>query len=72
MLTLLGAAVLVFWMVGAYNRLVRLRNGIGAAWAQVDKQLNRRAQALPVLLAALREPMSAEGPALDAVAVAQQ
>ena len=70
--TLLGAAVIVFWMVGAYNRLVRLRNDIGAAWAQIDKQLGRRAQALPVLLAALREPMGAEGPALDAVAAAQQ
>jgi LemA protein len=69
--TLLGAAVLVFWMVGAYNRLVRLRNDIGAAWAQFDGQLQRRAQALPALLGALREPMAAERPTLELVESAQ-
>ena len=31
-----GVALLVFWMLGAYNRLVALRNGIIAAWSQVD------------------------------------
>jgi LemA protein len=56
--TLLGAAMLVFWMVGAYNRLVRLRNGIG--------------EALPALLGALREPMAAERPTLESVESAQQ
>jgi LemA protein len=70
--TLLSAAVLVFWMVGAYNRLVRLRNDIGTAWAQIDGQLQRRAQALPVLLGALREPMAAERPTLESVDTAQQ
>lgn len=61
------AAVAVFWMVGAYNRLTRLRNDIGSAWSQFDAQLQRRAAALPVLLDALDEPMAAERPALDAV-----
>jgi LemA protein len=70
--TLLGAAVLVFWMVGAYNRLVRLRNGIGAAWAQIDGQLQRRAQALPALLGALQEPMAAERPTLESIESTQQ
>ncbi len=70
--TLLAAAVLVFWMVGAYNRLVRLRNAIGAAWAQHDAQLQRRAVALPTLLASLAAPLAAEQSALDAVAAAQQ
>jgi LemA protein len=70
--TLLGAAVLVFWMVGAYNRLVRLRNGIGTAWAQIDGQLQRRAQALPALLGALHDPMAAERPTLESVDAAQQ
>ena len=27
-----ASAVLVFWVVGAYNRLVRLKNAIGAAF----------------------------------------
>lgn len=65
------AAVLVFWMVGAYNRLVRLRNDIGAGWAQFDAQLQRRALALPQLLAPLEAAMQAERPALEAVRVAE-
>ena len=71
LVALLVAAVTVFWMVGAYNRLVRLRNDIGAAWTQIDAQLQRRAQALPALLAALQEPLAAERPALEAVDLAQ-
>lgn len=64
-------AVLLFWMVGAYNRLTQLRNDIGAAWSQFDAQLQRRAAALPALLGALEEPMAAERPALDAVRQAE-
>ena len=38
-------AVLLFWAVGAYNRLVALRNAIGEAWAQIDEPLRRRRRA---------------------------
>jgi LemA protein len=68
---LLGAAVIVFWMVGAYNRLVALRTRLGAAYAQVDELLQRRAGAVKALAAALREPLAAESPALDALLAAQ-
>lgn len=67
---LLLAAVLLFWMVGAYNRLVTLRNGIGQAWAKVDEALKLRTVAAAPLLAALREPLAAEHGALDAAQVA--
>jgi LemA protein len=43
---LAGAAVLVFWRVGGYNRLVALRTGLGAAYAQVDELLQRRGPSL--------------------------
>ena len=33
------AAVLVFWGLGAYNRLMRLRNGIALAWQQLEPPL---------------------------------
>lgn len=33
------AAVLVFWGLGAYNRLMRLRNGIALAWQQLEPAL---------------------------------
>jgi LemA protein len=65
------AALLMFWMLGAYNRLVRLRGAITSAWAQVEAQLQRRALALPELVAALREPLASEHRALDAVLSAQ-
>ena len=46
------AALLVFWGVGAYNRLVRLRGAAVAVWAPMDAQLRRR-QALAFELAGL-------------------
>jgi len=60
-------AMLVFWMVGAYNRLVGLRNAIGAAWAQVDEQLQRRRQLLQPLVDILRPELAEEPTALDAL-----
>ncbi len=65
------AAVTVFWMLGAYNRLVSLRNAVAAAWRVVDDLLAARAAALASLLEALREPLAGEGAALDALAAAQ-
>ncbi|KPF47889.1 hypothetical protein IP87_10815 [beta proteobacterium AAP121] len=58
--------LLVLWMVGAYNRLVTLRNAIAASWAKVGDALRQRQAAAEPLLAALREPMAAEQGALDA------
>jgi LemA protein len=66
------AAVLVFWMVGAYNRLVELRNAIGAAWAGVDEVLRRRGDAVEALVPALRGPLAAEQGALDALLAASR
>ena len=67
-----GVALLVFWMLGAYNRLVALRNDIIAAWLQVDEPLQRRAAAITGLLDGLRAHLPDEGSALDAVQAAQQ
>jgi len=38
------------WLVGIYNGLVRLRNEVKNAWAQVDVQLKRRYDLIPNLL----------------------
>ncbi len=71
MLLIAAAALLVFWMLGAHNRLVALRNAIIAAWAQVDEPLQRRAAALLPLVDALRAHLPDEQGALDAVQAAQ-
>lgn len=65
--TLVGvAAVLFFWCIGGYNRLVALRTAIGAAWAQFDAPLQRRAELSDGLIRQLREVLSGEHHALDA------
>ncbi len=60
------AAVLMFWAVGAYNRLVLLRGAIAGAWVKVDEALRQRGAAAETLRAEMREPLSAEQGALDA------
>lgn len=65
------AAVLVFWMVGAYNRLVALRTAIGDTYRQVDELVQRRAAAAIALTARAREAMANEHSALDAWLAAQ-
>ena len=58
-------AVLLFWVIGAHNRLVAMRNGIADAWSKVQQALEQRGAAVAPLVAALREPMAAEQGALD-------
>ena len=48
-------AVLLFWVVGAYNRMVRMRNEIGNAFAQIDVQLKRRQHLIPNLVEVARK-----------------
>jgi LemA protein len=43
-------ALLVLWIVLAYNRLVALRNRFQNAWAQIDVQLRRRYDLIPNLV----------------------
>lgn len=62
--------MLVFWLVGGYNRLVAMRNALGAAVAQIDEGLARRAAAVEPLCAALREPLVDEAGALEALRAA--
>jgi LemA protein len=67
LLLVAGAALLVFWTLGAYNRLQALRNAIIQAWAQVDEPLQRRSMALAGLLA--RQPANQDTAAGAAAAL---
>jgi len=44
LLSWLAAAVLLFWAVGAYNRLVRLRSEANTAFAALDAELVRQVE----------------------------
>ena len=52
--------LLVLFVVGVYNSLVRLRNQVGNAWSQVDVQLKRRHDLIPNLVETTRGYMKHE------------
>lgn len=64
-------AILIFWAVGAYNRLVRLKNTIANAFGQIDVQLKRRYDLIPNLVEAAKKYLSHERETLEAVIAAR-
>ena len=69
--TLIVLAVLGLWMLAAYNRLVRHRNEIGNAFAQIDVQLKRRYDLIPNLVDVARKYVQHERDTLEAVIAAR-
>ena len=65
-----GGAVLLFWIVGAYNRLVRLRNDLVGRFAPVDEQLQARHALLLQQIDALAAVLQNAAPRLDALRAA--
>ena len=45
-----GAAIVVFWAVAIYNRLVALKNRVDESWSDIDVQLKRRYDLIPNLV----------------------
>jgi LemA protein len=39
--------LLILFVIGVYNALVRLRNQVDNAWSQIDVQLKRRHDLIP-------------------------
>lgn len=58
-------------LVGLYNRLVRLRNRVDNAWAQVDVQLKRRADLIPNLVETVKGYAAHERGTFEAVTEAR-
>jgi len=72
LLILLGLIVVVaMWVVGIYNGLIRLRNQVKEAWAQVDVQLKRRFDLIPNLMETVKGYMGHERETLEAVTQAR-
>ena len=65
-------AALAFWMLGAYNRLVRLRQAIVTAFAQVDLYFRQRHDLLAELIAASAEKLADAPEAAAAVDAARR
>jgi LemA protein len=71
-LVIIAVGVLVFlWVVGAFNRLVRLRNEIGNAFAMIDVQLKRRHDLIPNLVEVARKYLEHERETLERVTAAR-
>ena len=59
------------YLMGAYNGLVKLRNKIESAFAQIDVQLNRRHDLIPNLVETVKGYATHERTTLEAVTVAR-
>jgi len=64
-------AVLLIMFIGIYNTLVRKRNQVRNAWAQIDVQLKRRYDLIPNLVETAKGYMRHERETLEAVTKAR-
>jgi LemA protein len=69
LLLVLGGVILLlgFWLIGAYNGLVTLRNRFKNAFAQIDVQLKRRYDLIPNLVETAKGYLKHERETLEAV-----
>ena len=65
------AIVLLIVFIATYNRLVRLRNQVKNAWAQIDVQLKRRHDLIPNLVETVKGYMKHERETMEAVTKAR-
>jgi LemA protein len=63
--------LLVFWLIGAYNKLIGLKNQVANAWKQIDVQLKRRHDLIPNLVSTVKGAMQFERETLEAVVAAR-
>ena len=66
-IVLVIVAVVAFWAIGAFNRLVSLRNKFKNAFAQIDVQLKRRYDLIPNLVETAKAYMKHERETLENV-----
>lgn len=70
-LLLCGMIVLVAYVVGVYNMLVRLANNIDKAWSNIDVILKQRHDELPKLVEVCNSYMTHERETLESVTKAR-
>ena len=67
LILLVIVAVVVLWIIGAYNGLIALKNQVANAWKQIDVQLKRRHDLIPNLVNTVKGAMDFERNTLEAV-----
>ncbi len=68
---LVVAVAFVLWLVGIFNRLVKLRNRVKNAWSQIDVQLKRRHDLIPNLIETCKGYMTHERETLESITKAR-
>ncbi|HNR63411.1 MAG TPA: LemA family protein [Thermotogota bacterium] len=66
-IVLVVAAVIVFWVIATYNKLVAERKKVENSWSQIDVQLKRRSDLIPNLVNAVKGYMKFESDTLEKV-----
>lgn len=67
LIVLILLAVVLVWIVGVYNSLVRLRNRTKEGWSDIDVQLKRRHDLIPNLVSSVKGYMKHEKGLLEKV-----
>lgn len=63
--------LLIAFVIGAYNALIRLRNQVDNAWSQIDVQLKRRHDLIPNLVETAKGYMQHERQTLENITEAR-
>jgi len=63
--------LLILWFGGTYNSLVKLDEGIGNAWGNVQSAYQRRADLIPNLVETVKAYTDYEGPLLKEITEAR-
>lgn len=64
-------ALLIIFVIGIYNALIRLRNQVDNAWSQIDVQLKRRHDLIPNLVETTKGYMQHERQTFEAITQAR-
>ena len=63
--------LLIIFVIGAYNSLIRLRNQVDNAWSQIDVQLKRRHDLIPNLVETAKGYMQHERETFETITKAR-
>src|SRR5580658_1035519 len=64
---LIVLGLFAFWMVGTYNKLVVMRQGVRESWSAIDTELRRRYDLIPNLVETVKGYASHEHDTLEDV-----